>query len=115
MAIFTLPDGSTVETKDSQELREVLAALKSNASPTVVNNANLNPSNNQGIPSVDDFRKAIQDPILKKFLDFARREGSSGIISVTDFKNQTGKKSLSGLGQMFKSTTGGASLASCIN
>ncbi len=68
-------------------------------------------NNNQSIPSVNDFKEAYKDLELKKFLDFVKQEGSSGVISDNDFKLKTGKKSMSGLCKSFKRNTNGASLS----
>lgn len=118
MAIrFRLPAGEIVETDTVNEAKQMAAALNINytkAQPT--NNfqgakANIN---NNSVPSIDDFRMAYKEPQLKKLLDFVKQKGTSLIISDNDFKQNTGKKSLSGLGQIFKKATGGACLAQLI-
>lgn len=112
MAKYTSPDGHIFEGDDWDEVRKLVDAVLGvnsrfapKATPT---------TNNQSIPSVNDIGKACKDSELKKFLDFVKQEGSSGIISDNDFKLKTAKKSLSGFCKKFKSITGGASLAALI-
>ena len=113
MPKYTSPDGHIFEGDDWQEVKELVNAVLGSNTPFVHKPTPTN--SNQSIPSVSDFQKALQVPDLKQFLDFVKKEGSSGTISDSVFKQQTGgKKSLSGLGQRFKKFTGGASLSQLI-
>lgn len=112
MAKYTSPDGHIFEGDDWDEVRKLVDAMLGANSPFAPKATPT--TNNQSIPSVDDFKEAYKDPELKKFLDFVKQEGSSLTISDNDFKQKTGKKSMSGLCKKFKKITHGACLSQLI-
>lgn len=117
MAIkYTLTDGSIIETDTPAELKETLAVLtqplavltQPNAHCITVSASNTTPQDSHQVPSIKDFQKAIQDKELEPVLRFIANQGSNGTIDDNDVKQNTGKDSLSGMGRIFKKTTGGA-------
>lgn len=119
MAIkFKLASGEIIETDTPEEAKQIAAILQLNSTQTHANAgsqaSNTNQKNSQMIPSETDFIKAFQDQELKKVLSFIENQGNNGIISKNNLQQNTGKKSLSGMGKSFSRLTGGVSLSSLI-
>ncbi len=112
MAIkFTLASGHIIETDTPEEAKQIASALQLNHTSGA---SSTTPNNSQQVPSVEDFKTAFQNQELKAVLRFIANQGNSGTISKDDLEQNTGKKSLSGMGKLFVRLTSGVTLSSLI-